>query len=72
MSENEQIKTPQLDELKENFEKIDELTKRLISIMARQKAEQPEQNNAGTELFFKAASSYFAQMMNNPAKMIES
>ncbi|MEK9850980.1 MAG: class I poly(R)-hydroxyalkanoic acid synthase, partial [Candidatus Puniceispirillum sp.] len=66
------IETPQLDELKENFEKIDALTKRLIAIMARQKAEQPEQNNASTELFFKAASSYFAQMMNNPAKLIES
>ncbi|NBW05057.1 MAG: class I poly(R)-hydroxyalkanoic acid synthase, partial [Alphaproteobacteria bacterium] len=65
-------KTPQLDELKHNFEKIDALTKRLIAIMARQKAEQPDQSNASTELFFKAASSYFAQMMNNPAKLIES
>jgi len=65
-------KTTQLDELKDNFEKIDALTKRLIAIMAQQKAEQPDQANASTELFFKAASSYFAQMMNNPAKLIES
>ena len=72
MSDHELEKTPQLDELRENFEKIDALTKRLIAIMAQQKAEQPEQSNASTELFFKAASSYFAQMMNNPAKLIES
>ncbi|NBT41961.1 MAG: class I poly(R)-hydroxyalkanoic acid synthase, partial [Alphaproteobacteria bacterium] len=72
MSDHESEKTPQLDELKENFEKIDALTKRLIAIMAQQKAEQPEQSNVSTELFFKAASSYFAQMMNNPAKLIES
>jgi polyhydroxyalkanoate synthase len=72
MSDHESEKTPQLDELKENFEKIDALTKRLIAIMAQQKAEQPEQSNVSTELFFKVASSYFAQMMNNPAKLIES
>ena len=72
MSDHDMEKTPQLDELRENFEKIDALTKRLIAIMAQQKAEQPEQSNASTELFLKAASSYFAQMMNNPAKLIES
>jgi polyhydroxyalkanoate synthase len=72
MSDHDMEKTPQLDELRENFEKIDALTKRLIAIMAQQKAEKPEQSNASTELFFKAASSYFAQMMNNPAKLIES
>ena len=72
MSDHDMEKTPQLDELRENFEKIDALTKRLIAIMAQKKAEQPEQSNASTELFLKAASSYFAQMMNNPAKLIES
>jgi polyhydroxyalkanoate synthase len=72
MSDHDMAESSQLDELKDNFEKIDALTKRLIVIMARQKAEQPEQSNASTELFFKAASSYFAQMMNNPAKLIES
>ena len=37
MSDHELEKTPQLDELKENFEKIDALTKRLIAIMAQQR-----------------------------------
>ena len=72
MSDLDTEKTTQLDELKDNFEKIDALTKRLIAIMAQQKADQPDQANASNELFFKAASSYFAQMMNNPAKLIES
>ncbi|NOX74178.1 MAG: class I poly(R)-hydroxyalkanoic acid synthase, partial [Alphaproteobacteria bacterium] len=57
--------------LNANLEKIETLTQRLVAALAN----KPEANQAlegpGQELYLKAATAYVAEMMQNPAKMME-
>ena len=61
---------PEFDDLQKNLSKIDELTKRLVISLANKKQDtnfsQPNQ-----DLYYKAASKYFSEMLSNPSKLIE-
>lgn len=57
--------------LSENITKIEDLSQRLTAALSRKKPIPPALQGPSQELFMKAASAYMADMMNNPAKLIE-
>ncbi|MFT4715579.1 MAG: polyhydroxyalkanoate synthase [Paracoccaceae bacterium] len=60
-----------IDALNANLEKIDGLTKRLVAALANKPEASPGLEGPGQELYLKAATAYVAEMMQNPAKMLE-
>ncbi len=60
-----------IERLKENMEKVDELSKKLVEIMATRKGHHPGLDGPNQELFARAATSYWAEILQNPAKMME-
>ncbi len=54
---------------KENLEKIDKLTERLVLALNTKKATRPELSGPDKDLYVEAASAYFSQMLSDPAKM---
>lgn len=58
-------------ELSENLSRVDELTQRLVAAMAGKKNIRPELSGPDQQLYIKAASAYFAEMMSDPSKLIE-
>jgi poly[(R)-3-hydroxyalkanoate] polymerase subunit PhaC len=71
MADEKQTETANIDALNANLLKIEALTQRLVAALAN----KPEANQAlegpGQELYLKAATAYVAEMMQNPAKMLE-
>ncbi|MBO9444582.1 class I poly(R)-hydroxyalkanoic acid synthase [Ruegeria sp. R14_0] len=60
-----------LERLKENMGKVEELSKRLVEVMARKKGHNPALDGPNQELYAKAASAYWAEAMQNPSKLLE-
>ncbi|MEN8742744.1 MAG: class I poly(R)-hydroxyalkanoic acid synthase, partial [Phaeobacter gallaeciensis] len=60
-----------IDRLKENLEKVEHLSKRLVEVMASKKPHHPGLDGPNQELFARAATSYWASMLQNPAKLLE-
>jgi poly(R)-hydroxyalkanoic acid synthase, class I len=63
--------TPDLDKLNANIAKIEALSARLVAALAQKKPIPQSLQGPGKELFLKAAAAYMAEMMNNPARIIE-
>ncbi|SDW57619.1 polyhydroxyalkanoate synthase [Ruegeria halocynthiae] len=68
--------TPKLTEehierLKENMGKVEELSKRLVEVMASKTPHTAALDGPNQELFAKAATAYWAEAMQNPAKLLE-
>ncbi len=68
--------TPKLTEehierLKENMDKVEELSKRLVEVMASKTPHTPALDGPNQELFARAASAYWTEAMQNPAKLLE-
>ncbi len=60
-----------LSKLKENFEKLDNLTKRLVDAIARKEPSKLDMPGPGPEFYSKAMTAYFSEVLDNPAKLIE-
>ncbi|MEP1328949.1 class I poly(R)-hydroxyalkanoic acid synthase [Pseudophaeobacter sp.] len=60
-----------IERLKENMEKVDSLSRKLVEIMSTKKQHHPGLDAPNHELFARAATSYWAEMLQNPAKMME-
>ena len=60
-----------LEKMSENMKKIEELTERLTKVMATRKTHKQALDGPNQELFAKAAQSYMAEAINNPAKLME-
>jgi len=60
-----------LDRLNENIAKMEELTQRLVAALSRRQPHDPGLHGPGHDLYMKAAAAYMAEMMSNPAKMLE-
>lgn len=60
-----------VERLKENMLKVEDLSKRLIEVMASKKAHTPALDGPNQELFAKAATAYWAEALQNPAKLLE-
>ena len=61
----------QIDRLKENLERVEQLSKRLMEVMAHKKPHNPGLDGPNQELFARAASSYWTAMAQNPTKLLE-
>ena len=59
------------ERLQANLARIEELTQRLVAALARQREKKTALEGPGPELYAKAASAYFAEMMMHPSKIIE-
>ena len=66
---NNNNKTSELDELQENLNRIDLLTKRLVLSLAN-KNNDSDYAKPNQELYYKAASKYFSEMLSNPSNMV--
>ena len=60
-----------LDALNANLVKIEQLTQRLLSAMSQKKAINPDLEGPSNDLMMRAAQAYVAEMMSNPARIIE-
>ena len=67
---NNNNKTREFDELQENLNRIDLLTKRLVLSLAN-KNNDSDYAKPNQELYYKAASKYFSEMLSNPSRLIE-
>jgi polyhydroxyalkanoate synthase len=59
------------ERLNANLEKIDELSKRLATALAQRKPHDPALIGPSSEVYMKAAAAYLAEMMQNPARVLE-
>lgn len=72
MSDGQTAETTEMQEkLAENLERVEEITKRLIRVMATKKPMNPGLQGPNQELFAKATTAYWTEMLQNPAKIIE-
>lgn len=60
-----------VDRLKENLTRVEELSKRLVDVMAHKRPHHPGLDGPNQQLFARAATSYWAAMVQNPAKLME-
>ena len=58
--------------LTENLSKVEQLSKRLIDVISNKTNHNPALDAPNQELYAKAASAYWAEAVQNPAKIIES
>ena len=63
--------TPNLERLNANVARIEALSQRLVAAMAARKPTPPSLSGPGQDLFLKASAAMMAEMVNNPARMIE-
>ena len=70
-TEQEAAEADKLDRLNANLAKVEGLTQRLVAAMAQKRTIDAILQRPSDELFMKAAAAYMAEMMNNPAKIIE-
>ncbi|CUH81205.1 Poly-beta-hydroxybutyrate polymerase [Tritonibacter multivorans] len=67
---NEVTSGESVDRLKENLERVETLSKRLMEVMAHKRNHHPGLDGPNQELFARAASSYWSGMLQNPAKLM--
>ncbi|MFC3615469.1 PHA/PHB synthase family protein [Lutimaribacter marinistellae] len=60
-----------LERLKENMEKVETLSKRLIEVMTSKTSHNPSLNAPDQQLFAKAATAYWTDAVQNPARLLE-
>ncbi len=60
-----------MSRMAENLKKVEALTQRLTHVMSARQTHQATLDGPNQELFTKAASSYWSEAMQNPAKLME-
>lgn len=60
-----------IEKLKENMGRVEALSKRLAEVMARKTPHNPALDGPNQELYARAATAYWADIMQNPAKLLE-
>ncbi|MGH1330826.1 MAG: PHA/PHB synthase family protein [Paracoccaceae bacterium] len=71
MTTDSNDRSPNEAALNANLVKIEQLTQRLIDAMSHKKAANPDLEGPGQDLMMRAAQAYIAEMMQNPARIIE-
>jgi polyhydroxyalkanoate synthase subunit PhaC len=59
------------ERLQENLARMEELSRRLTTAMTQRRAVDPSLNGPAPDVYMKAAAAYLAEMMHNPAKVVE-
>ncbi|MBC2833973.1 PHA/PHB synthase family protein [Paragemmobacter straminiformis] len=60
-----------LQRLNENLLRVEQLTQRLVAAMTQKKAHDKALDGPSNDVYVKAAAAYLAEMMQNPAKILE-
>lgn len=60
-----------LEKLQENMAKVEALSRRLIDVMSGKTSHNPALDGPSQELYAKAALSYWAEALQNPARLME-
>ena len=60
-----------LERMTENLKKVEELSERLQKVLVNKQGHNPALDGPNQELFGRAAQAYWAEMVNNPAKVLE-
>ena len=60
-----------LEKLEANIVRLEELNARLVAALGRKKLPRASLEGPGQDLYMKAAAAYLAEMMQNPAKILE-
>jgi polyhydroxyalkanoate synthase subunit PhaC len=60
-----------LDNLNTNIARIDDLTQRLVAAFSRKQPARPDLQGPDPALYMRAATAYWAEMVNNPSKILE-
>ena len=63
--------SPNFELLNENLSRIEELSQRLVSALAKQKETRASLQAPGPDLYTKTAAAYWTDAMTNPAKVME-
>ncbi|MDV7144495.1 class I poly(R)-hydroxyalkanoic acid synthase [Tropicimonas sp. TH_r6] len=71
MTTDQETQTPDQDELAANLAKIESLSQRLVAALSHQRPIDPALQSPGQDLYMKAGSAYWTEMMKNPAKIFE-
>jgi polyhydroxyalkanoate synthase len=71
MTDADEHEDSNLDRLNANIRRMEELSKRFMSALARRKPHDPGLHGPGQELYMKAAAAYMGEMMSNPARVLE-
>ncbi len=59
------------ERLNANLAKVDDLSKRLTAALTHRRTVDPALNGPAPDVYMKAAAAYFAEMVSNPAKVVE-
>ncbi len=59
------------ERLNANLAKVDDLSKRLTAALTNRRAVDPALHGPAPDVYMKAAAAYFAEMMANPARVVE-
>ncbi|AWD22867.1 class I poly(R)-hydroxyalkanoic acid synthase [Fuscovulum blasticum] len=59
------------ERLNANLARMEELSKRLASALGQRRLHDAALNGPSTDVYMKAAAAYFAEMMQNPARVLE-
>ncbi len=59
------------ERLEANLARLEEMTQRLMVALTKRKQHDPALNGPSSDVYAKAAAAYVAEMMQNPAKIIE-
>ncbi|MGA9253036.1 MAG: class I poly(R)-hydroxyalkanoic acid synthase [Roseobacter sp.] len=60
-----------LEKMTHNLKKVEELSERLQRVLVNKQGHNPALDGPNQELFGRAAQAYWAEMVNNPAKILE-
>ncbi len=71
MTTTENEHSAHLERLKHNLSRIEALTQRLVAAFAQRTPKRPDLQGPDPALYLRAATAYWAEMVQNPAKMIE-
>jgi polyhydroxyalkanoate synthase len=71
MATQEDVAGENLEKMNENLARVEELTQRLVQAFSARNPANPSLNGPDQELFAKAASSLWADMLENPGKIYE-
>jgi len=71
MTTNDNAADAKLDRMTENLKRVEELSQRLVSAMTHKRTPNPAIQAPNQDLFAKAATAYWAEWMQNPAKLLE-
>jgi len=71
MATQEDVSGENLEKLNQNLARVEELSQRLVQALSARKPANPTLNGPGQELFARAATSYWQEMLENPGRIYE-